>query len=224
VGARRSPETVNCAAGPFGDNVRKVKKFKIQVYSHEVLVKARKHKLDLAGAGLGEEQAVREYASALAAALEPAVVFEYLPPADTTASRINPGGGAPLTVGILTLGKTFEARLSAPPDETHRRLDQIAAQVFLKTAVGVTSGVALREAEPEGFELGDPLYILACPEPEAPQRETTDVPLYEHELVGELCGRLEAEKIGVTFDGAAFSPKYSALFALPWLPKKKKKS
>ncbi len=207
-----------------GDDVRKIKKFKIQVYAHEVLRKARKHKLDLAGAGLGEEQAVREYASALAASLEPAVVFEYLSHEDTTASRINPGSSAPLTVGILTLGGTFEKKLSAPPDDTHKRLDRIAAQVFLQTAVGVTAGLVLREAEPEGYELGEPLYISSCPEPDAPPRETTDVPLYENELIKELCARLEAAKIGVTFDIGAFTPKYSALFALPWLLKKKKKN
>lgn len=204
--------------------MRKVKKFKIQVYSHEVLVKARKHKLDLAGIGLADGQAMREYASALAASLEPAVVFEYLPPEDTTASRLNQGIAAPLTVGILTLGGNFEEKLSAPPDETHRRLDRIAAQVFLQTAVGVTSGLALREADPEGFELGDPLYISACPEPDAPPRETTDVPLYEAELIADLCARLEAAKIGVSYDSGSFSPRYSALFALPWLPKKKKKN
>lgn len=203
--------------------MRKVKKFKIQVYAHEVLRKARKHKLDLAGIGLGSEQAVREYASALAAALEPAVVFEYLEPTDTTASRINPGATAPMTVGILTLGKTFEAKLSAPPDETYRRLDRIAAQVFLQTAVGVTAGLALREAEPEGFELGEPLFISSYPEPDAPPRETTDVPLYENELIKDLCARLEAGKIGVSFDTGEFSPKYSALFALPWLTRTKKK-
>jgi len=204
--------------------VRKVKKFKIQVYSHEVLRKARKHKLDLAGAGLAEEQDMREYASALAAALEPAVVFEYLPRGDAAAARINPDAAAPMTVGILTLGRTFEDKLSSPPDDTHKRLNRIAAQVFLQTAVGVTAGLALREAEPEGFELGEPLYISSCPEPDAPPRETTDVPLYENELIKELCARLEAGKIGVSFDTGAFSPKYSALFALPWLTKKKKKN
>lgn len=210
--------------------MRKVKRFKIQVYAHEVLRKARKHKLDLAGAGLGEEQSVREYASALATALEPAVVFEYLAQEDETAARINPGAAAPVTVGILTLGKTFESRLASPPDEIHKRLNRIAAQVFLQTAVGVTASLALREAEPEGFELGEPLFISCYPEPDlpppgkdTPPRETTDVPLYENELIKALCARLEAEKIGVSFDTGTFSPKYSALFALPWLTKKKKK-
>lgn len=59
------------------------------MYSYEVLVKARKHKLDLAAAGLPDEKAVREHASTLAAALEPAVVFEYLPPEDEAAARIS---------------------------------------------------------------------------------------------------------------------------------------
>jgi len=203
--------------------MRKIKKFKIPVYSYEVLRKARKHKLDLAGAGLPDEQAVREHAAGLAAALEPAVVFEYLPLEDEDAARINGSLRQPLTVGILTLGKSFEDKLANPPDETHKRLGRIAAQVFMQTAVGVTSDLAVREAEPEGFELGQAIYIASCPEPELPPQEATAVPLYENELIKSLFERLEASKIGVSFDGA-FSPKYSAVFALPWLSKKKKKA
>lgn len=203
--------------------MRKIKKFKIPVYSYEVLRKARKHKLDLAAAGLPDEQSVREHAAGLAAALEPAVVFEYLPLEDEAADRINGSLRQPLTVGILTLGKSFEEKLANPPDETHKRLGRIAAQVFMQTAVGVTSDLAVREAEPEGFELGQAIYIASCPEPELPPQEATAVPLYENELIKSLFERLEASKIGVSFDGA-FSPKYSAVFALPWLSRKKKKA
>lgn len=203
--------------------MRKIKKFRIPVYSYEVLRKARKHKLDLAAAGLPDEQAVREHAAGLAAALEPAVVFEYLPQEDEAAARINGALRQPLTVGILTLGKSFEEKLANPPDETHKRLGRIAAQVFMQTAVGVTADLAVREAEPEGFELGQAIYIASCPEPELPPQEATAVPLYENELIKSLFERLEASKIGVSFDGA-FSPRYSAVFALPWLSKKKKKA
>ena len=204
--------------------MRKIKKFKIPVYSYEVLRKARKHKLDLAGIGLADEIAVREHAAGLAAALEPAVVFEYLPPEDETAGRIGGDSKLGYTAGILTLGKSFEEKLDNPPDETHKRLARIAAQVFMQTAVSVTSELAVREAEPEGFELGQAVYIASCPEPELPPQEATAVPLYENELIKALFERLEAAKIGVSFDTGAFAPKYSAVFALPWLSKKKKKA
>ncbi len=204
--------------------MRKIKKFRIPVYSYEVLRKARKHKLDLASIGLAEEQAVREYAASLATALEPAVVFEYLPVEDEAAAKIGGAAGHPLTAAILTLGKSFENRLASPPDETHKRLDRIAAQVFMQTAVGVTSELAVREAEPEGFELGPAIYISSCPEPETPAQEATAVPLFENELIKSLFQRLEAAKIGAAFDTGAFDPKYSAVFAFPWLSKKKKKA
>jgi hypothetical protein len=204
--------------------VRKIKKFRIPVYSYEVLRKARKHKLDLASIGLADETAVREHAAALAAALEPAVVFEYLAAEDEAAARINGAASRPLTAGILTLGRAFEEKLANPPDETHKRLGRIAAQVFMQTAVGVTSELAVREAEPEGFELGPVVYIAACPEPELPPQEATAVPLFENELIKGLFERLEASKIGVSFDTGAFAPKYSAVFAFPWLSKKKKKA
>jgi len=204
--------------------VRKIKKFKIPVYSYEVLRKARKHKLDLAGIGLADEKSLREHAANLAAALEPAVVFEYLPAGDEVALKINGDSKQPLTVGILTLGKSFETKLASPADDTHKRLERIAAQVFMQTAVGVTADLALREAEPEGFDFGSAIYIASCPEPELPPQEATAVPRVENELIKSLCDRLAASKIGVSFDTGAFSPKYSALFALPWLSKKKKKA
>ena len=204
--------------------MRKIKRFKIPIYSYEVLRKARKHKLDLASIGLADEQAVREHASGLAAALEPAVVFEYLPADDEAALKISGAAGQPLTAGILTLGKAFEEKLEGAQDETHRRLARIAAQVFMQTAVGVTSELAVREAEPEGFELGPAIYISSCPEPDLPPQESTAVPLFEGELIKALFERLEAAKIGVSFDTGAFAPKYSAVFAFPWLSKKKKKA
>jgi len=204
--------------------VRKIKRFKIPVYSYEVLRKARKHRLDLAAIGLADEKAVREHASGLAAALEPAVVFEYLPPEDEAAARINGDSKQPVTVGILTLGKSFEDKLANPVDDTHARLGHIAAQVFMQTAVGVTADLAVREAEPEGFEFGPAVYIASTPEPDLPAQETTAVPLYEGELINALCARLESAKIGVSFEDGAFTPKYSAIFALPWLSKKKKKA
>ncbi|MCM2268235.1 MAG: hypothetical protein NDI60_10740 [Elusimicrobiales bacterium] len=204
--------------------MRKIKKFRIPVYSYEVLRKARKHKLDLASIGLADEAAVREHAAALAAALEPAVVFEYFPAEDEAAVKIGGASGQALTAGILTLGRSFEEKLANPPDEVHKRLGRIAAQVFMQTAVGVTSELAVREAEPEGFELGPAIYISSCPEPELPPQETTAVPLFENELIKSLFDRLEAAKIGVSFDTGAFAPKYSAVFAFPWLSKKKKKA
>jgi len=96
---------------------------------------------------------------------------------DEAAVKINGAAGLPLTAAILTLGKSFEAKLENPPDETHKRLGRIAAQVFMQTAVGVTSELAVREAEPEGFELGPAVYISSCPEPELPAKESTAVPL-----------------------------------------------
>jgi hypothetical protein len=204
--------------------MRKIKKFKIPVYSYEVLRKARKHKLDLAAIGLPDEASVREHAASLAAFLEPAVVFEYLPAEDEAAARIGGDAKHPVTVGILTLGKSFENKLANPPDDTHKFLARIAAQVFMQTAVSVTADLAMREAEPEGFEFGPAVYIASCPEPELPPQESTAVPLFENELIKALCARLEAAKIGVSFDTGAFTPKYSAVFALPWLSKKKKKA
>ena len=206
--------------------MRKIKNFKIPVYTYDILRRARKHRLDLAGAGLSDEASAREYVAGLAAAIAPSTVFLHLSGQDPVAVKITGRPGTRLTVGALTLGPAFEARLAAAKEDTLRRLERVAGSIFIETGVNVVRELLSNEAEPEGFELEAPMYIHSSPPQEsaAARAEATAVPLFETELIKELFERLETEKIGVGFDSGTFSPRYLAIFAITWVSKKKKKS
>jgi len=205
--------------------MRKIKNFKIPIYTYDILRRARKHKLDLVTAGLSGEQAAKEYISGLASALEPSTVFTQLSQQDPIAEKISGRAGSRMTAGALTLGVSFENRLARTAEATLRRLERIAGAIFLETGVNVVKELLSEETEPEGFELEDPVYIHSFPPQEtAGPVAPTAVPLFENELIKELFERLETGKIGVGFESGVFTPKYLAVFVIPWISKKKKKA
>ena len=221
--------------------MRKIKNFKIPIYTYDILRRARKHKLDLVSAGLSGEQSAKEYISGLASALEPSTVFAQLSQQDPIAAKISGLAGSRMTAGALTLGTAFENRLAQTGEATLRRLERIAGSIFLETGVNVVKELLSEETEPEGFELEDPVYIHSSPPQEtaAPVDPTTcqrlqaadkwwgaptAVPLFENELIKELFERLETGKIGVGFESGVFTPEYLAVFVIPWISKKKKKA
>lgn len=207
--------------------MRKIKNFKIPIYTYDILRRARKHKLDLVTAGLSGEQAAKEYISGLASALEPSTVFTQLSQQDPIAARISGLAGSRMTAGALTLGASFENRLAQTGEATLRRLERIAGSIFLETGVNVVKELLSGETEPEGFELEDPVYLHSCPPQETAvptHAACVGMPLFENELIKELFARLETGKIGVGFESGVFTPKYLAVFVIPWISKKKKKA
>ena len=72
--------------------MKKIRKFKMPVYSHEVLRKAKKQKIELEVLGLSEKTALKEYTASLAAFLEPATVFGYFEPSHSHAGILMPSG------------------------------------------------------------------------------------------------------------------------------------
>ncbi|MCX5786368.1 MAG: hypothetical protein NTX59_11835 [Elusimicrobia bacterium] len=205
--------------------MRKIKNFKIPIYTYDILRRARKHRLDLPSAGLADEEAAKEYIAGLASSIEPSTVFAHLPQQDSIAAGISGKPGTRMTVGVITLGKAFESRLAITSEETLRRLERIAGAVFLETGFNVVKELLGSETEPEGFELEDPVYIHSSPPQEtAAPCEPTSVPLFENALIKELFELLETGKIGVVFESGVFSPKYLTVFSIPWISKKKKKA
>jgi hypothetical protein len=186
--------------------VRKIRKFKIPVYAHEVQRKARKEKIDLFAIGLAAPEHLREFASSLFHDCEPATVFDHareeLP---EMKERALPG----LTRGVLTLGTGLETKAAGMQGD-NARLAEIAAGVFLETGLKVVAELAAQEAGNEGFDLGDP-EITAAPWLETPS-----------DALAGLLGTLDASKIGVTADGGALVPRHTLVFSIPWLNRKKK--
>ncbi|HBB67033.1 MAG: hypothetical protein A2X28_08935 [Elusimicrobia bacterium GWA2_56_46] len=197
--------------------MRKIKKFKIPIYTYEILRKAKKRRIDLFALGLADQESAREYISSLAAALEPSTVFDLIAPEDALAKESGLQGMTG-TLGVMTLGTAFETKLKAITDPELFRLAETAALVFSETGLKVITELIAQEVTAEGLDLGKPNYLFACPEP-----ETEEPPSVRSDaaVLAACLGRLNADKIGISLNESVLSPAYSFIFSLPWLAKKK---
>ncbi|KAF0126551.1 MAG: hypothetical protein FD189_954 [Elusimicrobia bacterium] len=186
--------------------MRKIRKFKIPVYAHEVQRKARKEKIDLFSIGLAAPEHLREFASALFHDCEPATVFDHARE-DLPGMKENSLPG--LTRGVITLGPGLEAKAAGMQGD-NARLAEIAAGVFLETGLKVVAELAAQEAGNEGFDMGEPEISAA------PWLETAPGTL------PGLLGSLDAAKIGVSAEGGTLTPRHTLVFSIPWLNRKKK--
>ena len=198
--------------------MRKIKKFKIPIYTYDILRKAKKRKIDLFALGLADQESSREYISSLAAALEPSTVFDLLAPEDELAKKDGPLRGEAGTLGVITLGAAFEAKLKTITDPGLFALAETAALVFSDTGLKVIAELIGQEVSAEGLDLGTPRHVFAYPAPETeePPTHQADAP-----ALASVLARLGADKIGVTMREDAVTPKYSLIFSIPWLAKKK---
>ncbi|MBP5286777.1 MAG: hypothetical protein J6Z08_02650 [Elusimicrobiales bacterium] len=210
--------------------MRKIKKFKIPVYTYEIARMCRKTGLNLDLTGLGAERDFKEYISLLASTLEPSVVFDYFPPDDEDTAVIGSDSASrnPSTIAILTLGSPFADRTATEKEDTRRQINITAAISFLQAAVKVISDLSAQEATREGFVFSKPLYIYSKPDLNTRENsksgsDTYEVPLYRDELLAKLVKRLEAEKIGIFLNDGLITPEYSCVFRLEWLIKQKRK-
>lgn len=186
--------------------MRKIRKFKIPVYAHEVQRKARKEKIDLFSIGLAAPEHLKEFASSLFHDCEPATVFDHTrSDMPEMKEKALPG----LTRGIITLGQGLADKAAGMQGDS-ARLAEISAGVFLETGLKVVADLAAQEAGNEGFDLGDPEITAAPwlqPSPD--------------DLAG-LLGSLDAGKIGVSAENGTLSPRHTLAFSIPWLNRKKK--
>lgn len=186
--------------------MRKIRKFKIPVYAHEVQRKARKERIDLFAIGLAAPEHLREFASSLLHDCEPATVFDH---ARNDLPEMKEQSQPGLTRGVITLGAGLEAKAAAMQGD-NARLAEIAAGVFLETGLKVVAELAAQEAGNEGFDLGEP-EITAAPWLETPA-----------DALPVLLAPLDASKIGVAAEGGALTPRHTLVFSIPWLNRKKK--
>jgi hypothetical protein len=144
-------------------------------------------------------------------------MFDLLTPEDGELISLNCGTG---TLGLITLGASFAEKLKAITDPELFRLAETAALVFAETGLKVVSELIDQEVAAEGFDLGDPSCLFASPEPEAENK-----PIYQcaPDSIAKILDRLNSGKIGVSLREGSLCPKYSLIFSIPWLARKKKK-
>ncbi|HNT98778.1 MAG TPA: hypothetical protein PKK31_10985 [Elusimicrobiales bacterium] len=186
--------------------MRKIRKFKIPVYAHEVQRKARKERIDLFSVGLAAPEHLREFCASLFHDCEPATVFDH---AREDLPEMKEKGSPGRTVGVMTLGSGLETKAAGMQGDM-ARLAEIAAGVFLETGLKVVADLAAQEAGAEGFDLGDP-ELRAAPWLDA---SGADLP--------SLLAPLDAAKIGVSAGNGTLAPRHTLVFSIPWLDRKKK--
>lgn len=197
--------------------MRKIKKFKIPIYTYDILRKARKRKIDLFALGLADQDSAKEYIASIAASLEPSTMFDLLAPEDGLAEKAGLNGVAG-TLGVITLGASFAGKLRAVTDPELFRLAETAAFLFAETGLKVVSELASQEITGEGFSPGNVRRLFAVPEPETENEPACQL---DPETIAAILDRLNGGKIGVSLLEGSLSPKYSLIFSIPWLAKKK---
>ncbi|MBI3553655.1 MAG: hypothetical protein HY077_14250 [Elusimicrobia bacterium] len=186
--------------------MRKIIGFKLGLRIKEIQRRAKKAKLDLESAGLGEAplQALLDKA---AKALKPAVIFETYSHQDIDQNALSSMPGLAYSVILATLGEGFSAFAvqAACESESHAKLWPLVCDVALEDAVAFASRLLQDDAENDACELS-PLS-----------------PVSEPAAVEAAVRKLEAGKIGVSLAEGRLRPEASLAVSLSWLSKSKAK-
>ena len=208
--------------------MKKIKKFKIPIYSHEVFRKAKKRKIDLEKLGLNDAAAIKEYTASLAVLLEPATVFDYFETNHINSKALMPPKSAAYTCGIFTIGNKLDEKLKTIEDEEEIKLIQAACAVFMKTGISFIKDLIAKEAALESFELGEIAYFyrISGLHSDEKKNESMEIPEENNskEILISTLKELQSEKIGVMLnDNGEINPKFTSAFVIGWFPKNKKK-
>ncbi len=186
--------------------MRKIVGFKINLRSREVQRRAKKAKLDLEAAGLGEAE-LELLLDKTAKAVVPAVLFDTFPHSDPEQTQLSPLRGLAYSAVVATLGQAFEelARQSCASRPERGPVWPIVREIALEECVRFAASLIEDEAIKESCELS-PIS-----------------PVSEPAALETAVKKLEAGKIAVTFDGGRLSPEASAVVSLSWVAKAKAK-
>ncbi len=209
--------------------MKKIKKFKIPIYSHEVFRKAKKRKIDLEKLGLNDTTAIKEYTASLAVLLEPATVFDYFETSHKYSEILMPPKASAYTCGIFTIGSKLDEKLKTIEDENEIKLIQAACSVFMKTGINFIKDLIAKEAALESFELGNLAYFYRISGLHSEEKENSTTEIAEadnsKEILISTLKELQAEKIGVMLnEDGEITPRFTSAFTIGWFPKSKKKS
>ncbi len=184
--------------------MRKIKGFKLTLRPHVVKQRAKKFKIDIEAAGLGE-LALAKFLERASKALTPGVVFDTFGHPDADQSLLSPMPGLAYSLILASLGEGFgpiRAKEASIPEALWPYLEEHA----LDEAVRFASALIADEAEKDNCELS-PLSPIASPE-----------------ALEAALRKLDAgAKLGVTVDNGRLSPSASLAVSQSWLAKSKAK-
>ena len=160
--------------------------------------------------------------------LDPGVVYEFNQDAhweldDTSAIRKEM-----FSACAVTLGKPIEDFIDALPNEDKKAAALMVALEFLKTAVLFVADLIKQQAEKEECETLDLQYVYLPPFVRlAAPKMLREAVVLEKTIAAKalplILDKINAGKIDVSFNGEVLSPRYSALFLVPWQKKTRRK-
>ena len=207
--------------------MRKIRKFKITLHYKEILRRLRGAGIDLRAAGFQDESELAVFLTSLHAALEPGVVYEFLEGQNLELA----GLGLDYKMSslcALTLGEKIDQEISKIINPQALVIANIALMEFLRTAIMFMADVVSEDAKKEEFET-ESYTIVAVPQfnySNQPKfiREAKQIEVFKaKELLPVLLGRLNGDKVGITYRDGQLLPKNTIVFVVPWKKKKGKK-
>ena len=184
--------------------MRKIKGFKLTLRPHVVKQRAKKYRIDIEAAGLGELP-LAKFLERAAKTLTPGVVFDTFGHPDAEQPLLSPMPGLAYSLILASLGDGFAA-IRAKEADIPEKLWPILEEHALDEAVRFASALLADEAEKDNCELS-PLNPLSQPEA----------------LEAALRKLDAAAKLGVTVAEGRLSPSASLAVSQSWLAKSKAK-
>lgn len=185
--------------------MRKIKGFKLTLRPHVIKQRARKARVDLEAAGLGDLP-LAKFLERASKALVPGVVFDTFGHPDAEAPLLSPMPGLAYSLILASLGEGFAAIKEKEASAVPGGLWPILEEHALDEAVRFASALIADEAEKDNCELS-PLN-----------------PLTQAEALEAALRKLDAgTKLGVTLDAGRLVPPASLAVSQSWLAKSKAK-
>jgi len=208
--------------------MRKIKRFKITSRQREILNRLMRDLPLLRRAEFKSQPEVSAFILTLFKLLDPGVVYEFNQDAHWELDNNNIIHKEMFSACAVTLGKPLEDFISTLPNEDKKTAAVIVALEFLKTAILFVSDLIKEQAEKEECETLDLQYAYLPPfvQLAAPKMLREAVVLEKtiaDKALPVVLEKLNAGKIDVTFDQGVITPRYTALFLVPWQKKTRKK-
>ncbi|MDD4004482.1 MAG: hypothetical protein PHW69_04680 [Elusimicrobiaceae bacterium] len=215
--------------------MKKIRRFKIPVHHKEIARRIGKAQLALPAAGLADTGALYEFIFGLASELQAGVVYNSF---DKSYAALDLTGLPParmFSAAAVTLGENPYRKIASYAEIPLREAGALAVYEFLETAFDFVADLIKSEAEAENFEPGTPEILFS---PQMTEHYEMKVPDLRFNRKGsavdcataakalpEILKELNAGKIDVTLDAdGQITNKLSAVFLMPWEPRRKAKT
>lgn len=206
------------------ESIRKVENFKVPIYYHDIIRKAKKNSINL-NEIFGEkeiEENLKLFVSNLITKVRLSLIYSNL----TFNEVINfikdmetgfEKNRKPIatTIGAITAGEAIENYINGITG-AEKDLSLISLYVYLKTAIDNVFDILMQEAKDQGCELS-PFYFIYYP-----FKFDESISVMENLLTAEFLDKMHSGKIGVRLNGNKLNPEFSIVFFSHWFVKRKK--